>query len=202
MEDKRGELYRCAKELFSQKGFKDTNVADITKMAKVSVGTFYNYYPSKDKLFMEIYIEENRKMAKGLLDSIDLGQEPMVLIKRLLSLNMERMLANPILCQWYNRDVSGRIEKLYREEEGLNSADFMYKVFYDLVQKWQAEGKMRSAIGAEMIMAIFGAIIKLGFYKEEMGLQYFPQLQDHLTELVLQGLTDCRAAGGGGKSPA
>lgn len=202
MEDKRAELYRCAKELFSQKGFKDTNVADITKMARVSVGTFYNYYPSKDKLFMEIYMEENSEMTKGLLESVDLSQEPMALIKHLLALNMERTLSNPILCQWYNRDVFGRIEKLYREENGLDSADFMYKAFYVLVQKWQAEGKMRSDINAEMIMAIFGAIIKIGFYKEEIGLKYFPQLQDYLTEFVLTGLTDCRIAGGGDKAPA
>ncbi len=202
MEDKRVELYRCAKELFSQNGFKDTNVADITKMARVSVGTFYNYFPSKDKLFMEIYIEENREMTKGLLESVDLSQEPMALIKHLLALNMERTLSNPILCQWYNRDVFGKIEKLYREENGLDSADFMYQAFYVLVQKWQAEGKMRSDINAEMIMAIFGAIIKIGFYKEEIGLKYFPQLQDYLTDFVLTGLTDCRITGDGDKAPA
>lgn len=43
MEDKKMELFNRGKELFSAKGFKDTNVADITKMAGVSVGTFYNY---------------------------------------------------------------------------------------------------------------------------------------------------------------
>lgn len=201
MEDKRTELYRCAKELFSNKGFKDTNVADITKAAGVGVGTFYNYYSSKEKLFMDIYMEENSRLSKELLASIDLSQEPIALIKQLLILNMEKMLANPILCQWYNRDVFGKIEKLFREETGSEANDFMYQTFYVLVQKWQAEGKMRSDIGSEMIMAIFGAIIKVGFYKEEIGLKYFPQLQDYLTEFVLKGLTDCRGAGCGDKAP-
>ncbi len=202
MEDKRAELFKCAKELFSQKGFKDTNVADITKAAGVGVGTFYNYYPSKDKLFMDIFMEENRQLSKGLLESVDLNREPIALIKDLLTLNMEGMLASPILSQWYNRDVSGKIEKLYREENGLDSVDFMYHTFSVLVKKWQGEGKMRSDIDSEMIMAIFGAIIKIGFYKEDIGLKYFPELQDRLTEFVLKGLTDCRSAGGGGKAPA
>ena len=202
VEDKRTELYRCAKELFSKKGFKDTNVADITKAAGFGVGTFYNYYSSKEKLFMEIYMEENNHLSKDLLASIDLSQEPITLIKQLLILNMEKMLANPILCQWYNRDVSGRIEKLFREETGSEANNFLYQTFYVLVQKWQAEGKMRSDIDSEMIMAIFGAIIKIGFYKEEIGLKYFPQLQDYLTEFVLKGLTDCRGAGNGNKAPA
>jgi len=29
-----------------------------------------------------------------------------------------------------------------------------------------------------------------GYNKEEIGLQYFPELQDHLTDFVLKGLTD------------
>ena len=202
MEDKKAELYRCGKELFSTKGFKDTNVADITKLAGVGVGTFYNYYSSKEKLFLEIYIDENSQMTKRILDRINMELEPEVLIKQLLAMNMEEMMANPILSQWYNRDVFSKIEKLYREENGLDSVDFMYHTFYVMVQKWQGEGKMRTDIDGEMIMAIFGAVIKIGFYKEEIGLKFFPRLQDLLTDFVLKGLTDCRGAGDGAKTPA
>ncbi len=202
MEDKKAELYRCGKELFSTKGFKDTNVADITKLAGVGVGTFYNYYSSKEKLFLEIYIDENSQMTKRILDRINMELEPEVLIRQLLAMNMEEMMANPILSQWYNRDVFSKIEKLYREENGLDSVDFMYHTFYVMVQKWQAEGKMRTDIDGEMIMAIFGAVIKIGFYKEEIGLKFFPRLQDLLTDFVLKGLTDCRGAGDGAKTPA
>jgi AcrR family transcriptional regulator len=53
MEDKRKLLYDCAKELFGVKGFKDTNISEITQKAGVAVGTFYKYYPSKEKLFMD-----------------------------------------------------------------------------------------------------------------------------------------------------
>ena len=51
MKDKKTDIFNCGKELFSSKGFKDTNVSDITKVAGMGVGTFYNYYDSKEKLF-------------------------------------------------------------------------------------------------------------------------------------------------------
>jgi len=191
MEDKKTVLLNCAKELFATKGFKDTNVADITRQAGFSVGTFYNYFPSKDKLFVEILEQETAELMKRIMKSIDLSDDPAKLIRRLLVLNMEGMLANPILRQWYNPDVYNKIEKLFREEDGLQAMDFLYRDFLTLVQKWQAEGKMRADIGSEMIMAIFGAIIRIGYHKEEIGLQYFPELQDHLTDFVLQGLTNC-----------
>ncbi|HWT76424.1 MAG TPA: TetR/AcrR family transcriptional regulator [Mobilitalea sp.] len=191
MEDKRTVLFNCAKELFATKGFKDTNVADITKQAGFSVGTFYNYYASKDKLFVELLQQETADLMKRIMKSINLDDDPIKLIKQLLVLNMEGMLSNPILSQWYNPDVYSKIEKLFREEDGIQAMDFLYRDFLSLVQKWQTEGKMRSDISSEMIMAIFGAIIRIGYHKEEIGLQYFPELQDHMTDFVLKGLTDC-----------
>lgn len=191
MEDKKIMLFNCAKELFASKGFKDTNVADITKSAGFSVGTFYNYYPSKDKLFVEILKQETVQLMEKIMKTINLNDEPVNLIKQMLNLNMEGMLSNPILSQWYNPDIYNKVEKLFREENGLQAFDFLYRDFLILVQKWQEERKMRSDISSEVIMAIFGAIIRIGYYKEEIGLKYFPELQDHLTDFVLKGLTDC-----------
>lgn len=194
-EDKKTSLYQTAWELFAAKGLKDTSVADITGKAGYSVGTFYNYYASKDKLFLEIMERETGQLMRGILQTLDLNDDPVRLIKRLLALNMEGMLANPILRQWYNPEVSGKIERLFRED-GLNTMDFLYRDFHKLVRQWQREGKMRADIDSGMIMALFGAIIRIGYYKEEVGLQYFPALQDHLTDFVLRGLTDCAAGNG------
>jgi len=110
----------------------------------------------------------------------------------MMLLNIQGMEANPILRQWFNPDVFGKIEKLFREENGLGAMDFLYGHFKQQVEAWQAEGKMRSDLGSELIMAIFGAIINLGAHKEEIGLQYFPELQEYIAEFVLKGLTDCR----------
>ena len=196
MADKREDILRCGRELFSTKGFKATNIAEITKMAGIATGTFYIYYPSKEKLFMEIYLEENAKLAKKVMDSINLDDEPTKLILQMLALNMAGMQSNPILSQWYNRDVFDKIERLYREENGLDSVDFLYKEFILIVQKWQLEGKMRNDISSEMIMAMFGAIITVGTHKEEIGLQYFPKVQDYMTEFILKGLTDTGKSSG------
>lgn len=190
MKDKREALFDCAKQLFATRGYRDTAVADITGMAGFAVGTFYRYYPSKDKLFMEILMAETTALMKGILSTLNMDDGPVTLIKQLLARNMEGMLSNPILVQWYQPDVYGKIETLFREENGLDAMTFLYRDFLELVQKWQKDGKMRADISSEMIMAIFSAILHIGYHKEEIGLVYFPALQDHLTDFVLQGLTD------------
>ena len=64
MEDKKEDILNCGRKIFSSKGFKNTNVSDITKMAELGTGTFYNYYSSKEQLFIEIFLEENLKLKK------------------------------------------------------------------------------------------------------------------------------------------
>ncbi len=188
MNDTRTALFDCGKKLFERNGFKNTNVSDITKSAKIGTGTFYNYYSSKEELFMEIYMEENEVLKRTILKSIDFNQEPQSLIKELMRLNFEGMKSNPILKEWYNKDVSDKIELYFREQKGMKGLDFMYQDFIEIINKWQTEGKMRSDINSEMIMAIFTAIITIETHKEEIGLQYFPQILEYLTEFTMKCL--------------
>ncbi len=191
MDNKKTQIYDSAKELFSLKGFKDTNVSDITKKAGVAVGTFYNYYSSKEKLFMDIFLDENIKLKKSCLQSIDLNNSPLEVVRQMLGLNVQGMKANPILREWYNRSVFIRIEQIYREENGLENFDFLYDSFYEIILKWQEEGKMRRDIDSKMIMTIFAAIINVDTHKEEIGIQYFPELLDYMSEFIMKGLTGC-----------
>ena len=102
------------------------------------------------------------------------------------------MSSNPILKEWYNKEVFNKIEQNFREEQGLERLDFIYNDFSEIIKKWQTEGKMRSDIDNGMIMAVFKAIVTIETHKEEIGLEYFPQLIDYLTEFIIRGLTDCK----------
>ena len=191
MEVKKSLIYDCAKELFINNGFKDTNISDITKKAGMAVGTFYNYYPSKEKLFMDIFLEENVKLKKDCMRALDLSQKPLDVIRQMMALNLDGMKKNPILKEWYNKYVFDKMEKIFSEENGIQSVDFLYDSFLEIVKQWQDEGKMRSDIDSNMIMRIFAAIINVDTHKEEIGLEYFPQILDHMTEFIIKGLTDC-----------
>jgi len=188
LKDTKTILFNCGKELFSRNGFKDTNVSDITKTSGIGTGTFYNYYSSKDELFMEIYLEENEKLKKKIMKSVNMDQDPGSVVKELMLLNLKGMKSNPILKEWYNKEVSVKIENYFREQKGLNRLDFMYQDFFQIIKRWQEEGKIRNDIDSTMIMAIFTSIITIEIHKEEIGLQYFPEILDYLTDFTMKGL--------------
>ncbi|MHB8062664.1 MAG: TetR/AcrR family transcriptional regulator [Ruminiclostridium sp.] len=192
MEDKKTDIFNCGKELFSSKGFKDTNVSDITKMAGIGVGTFYSYYSSKEQLFMEIYMKENEKLKKSF-ESVDIDVDPIKAIKEILSFNFIGMNSNPILKEWYNRDFFSKLEKEFLKQGGMKSIEeLMNRDTAGLIKKWKTQGKIRDDLDDNLILALFNAIPYIEIHKEEIGLQYFPQLLDYLMEFIMKGLTDCQ----------
>jgi AcrR family transcriptional regulator len=61
-------LFRCALQLFADKGFPNVTVEDITEAADVGKGTFFNYFESKDHVLgvmAEIQLAKVGKAAQA-----------------------------------------------------------------------------------------------------------------------------------------
>nr|WP_315024519.1 TetR/AcrR family transcriptional regulator [uncultured Aminipila sp.] len=191
MEDKKVDIFNCGKELFSSKGFKDTNVSDITKIAGIAVGTFYNYYSSKEKLFIEIYLKENKKLKTSIMESIDLDGDPVEVVKEAISLNLKGMNSNPILREWYNRDLFSKLEKEFYQEGGMVAVyELMNSSTAELIKKWKVEKKIRNDLDDEFILSLFNSVPYIEIHKQEIGISHFPQIIDYLVEFIMKGLTD------------
>jgi AcrR family transcriptional regulator len=161
-------------------------------MAGLGVGTFYNYYSSKEKLFLEIFRKENEILKKSIVESVNLDDdEPAKVMREVMLLNLSGMNSNPILKEWYNWDVFSKLEQSYSEEDIKNDTYFMYDIFAELIKKWQTEGKIRNDIDFKLILAFFTAVINIDTHKSEIGIQYFPQILNYLGEFIIKGLTDC-----------
>lgn len=91
----------------------------------MAVGTFYKYYPSKEKLFMDIFLDENAKLKNHCLQSLDFTKNPLEVVGQMMALNTEGLNASPILREWNNKAVFSKIEQLYREENGIQAVDFL-----------------------------------------------------------------------------
>jgi AcrR family transcriptional regulator len=191
--DKKADIFNSGRELFYSKGFKDTNVSDIAKLAGVGVGTFYNYYSSKEKLFVEIYLKENEDLKKQLFKYINPNDDPVTLVTKLVTQNIIAINSNMILKEWYNKDLFSKLEQSFYEQGGMESMDeLMQSGRAELIKLWKAEGKIRADLDDEMIIAIFNSILYVDLHKREIGIQHFPKILLYLTEFIMKGLTDCR----------
>jgi len=72
----RERLVRCALRLFAERGFVATTVEDITNLADVGKGTFFNYFPSKEHVFAARAQGQAEKVA-GLVVQARASTDPM-----------------------------------------------------------------------------------------------------------------------------
>ena len=192
MIDKKAVILDSGRELFYSKGFKCTKVSDIAKMAGIGVGTFYNYYSSKEKLFLEVYIKESEDVKKRMVEYIDLNDDPVTLVTKFVTQNISAMNSNLILKEWYNRDLFSKLKQYFYEQGGLESIDeFMHSGKARLNKKWKADGGIRDDLNDELISAMFNAILYIDIHKSEIGIKHFPQILHYITEFIMKGLTDC-----------
>lgn len=63
IENLRETIVQEGRKLLSNKGYKELNVREIAKKSNIALGTFYNYFSTKDELILEIVREDWRKIS-------------------------------------------------------------------------------------------------------------------------------------------
>jgi len=78
-------LIKTAEELFMEEGYDAVNIRRIAKASGVAVGTVYNYFSSKDELYLEVLKDSWDKtmevLSQILLETSDLDDKLMKFIK-------------------------------------------------------------------------------------------------------------------------
>lgn len=78
--------------LFSLKGFLSTSIGDILKATDASKGGFYNHFPTKEALFLEVLDEARRVWRERCLSGLDEIESPVAKIVKLLENYRDRYL--------------------------------------------------------------------------------------------------------------
>jgi AcrR family transcriptional regulator len=78
-------LFRCALQLFAERGFSNVTVEEITEAADVGKGTFFNYFESKDHVLGVMAEIQLGKVAEALALA-DQNEQPIQAVVRRLFL--------------------------------------------------------------------------------------------------------------------
>jgi len=67
----RDAIFKAAQKLFNQKGFENTSVKDITEQVDIAQSTFFNYFPRKEDILVEIFKRKLPFLKKKCQDILE-----------------------------------------------------------------------------------------------------------------------------------
>ena len=138
--DKKQALKTAAYDVFSKKGYKATGISEIARQAGVAVGSFYNYYESKEAIFLDIYIDENNRVRQAMIEELDWKIDMIELISQLFAQSRALVSSNKILAEWYNPAIADELHSYYSSEEGKVANPFHQFLVKTFTNRMQSEG--------------------------------------------------------------
>jgi AcrR family transcriptional regulator len=69
-------ILNTARRMFKKYGMQKTNVEDIARLSKVAKATIYNYFGSKDQVYMEVLNREVIDISSRITDAVNQVESP------------------------------------------------------------------------------------------------------------------------------
>lgn len=82
-------IFRSALALFAERGFAGTTIEQITERADVGKGTFFNYFPSKEHIFLALG-EIQLGVVEAALEDAQQGRDPIYEVLKRLAVSLTR----------------------------------------------------------------------------------------------------------------
>lgn len=200
-EDRKNQILDCAQGLFFERGYDNTTVNDILKVAKVSKGGFYHHYASKSELLYDLGERLAQQSASVLQPVLELVDKPALERLNLVFSETRRMKKAEVPA------LVASFRMLFREENAslymrINRAvsKAISPIISTIIQDGIEEGIFKvtdARATADMIISIGGSSHELlGVTLDTRGTEFADQAAEQLkASLDLQNLTIDRLLG-------
>lgn len=173
-DEKRKSIVHAAIKVFSEKGYNDTSIKNITDEAQVSVGTFYSYFTSKEDIILRLYDKvENviidiassfstRKkfdIAKGFTCSI-----AEIVLASVRNEELTRMLF--VKCLGADSKFEEKYWQIFNAVK-----DYLRKVLFNLREKKHITASNTETFSIMLTQSVFGMILYWLNSKDSMNIE-------------------------------
>jgi len=114
----RADLIEAGHELFARYGFDRTRVSDVTDAAGIGTSTFYQFFDSKEALYLAVLIAERGRLFETLEAEVAAAETPREEAETILRTTLGQVRSNPLIRRLF---VDGEIRRI---DEQLNGTSY------------------------------------------------------------------------------
>ena len=116
----RGELTEAGHELFALHGFDRTRVSDVTDAAGIGTSTFYQFFDSKEELYLAVLVAERERLFDQLEAAVAEAETPRAEAETILRTTLGQVRSNPLIRRLF---VDGEIRRVEAQLDGASFGD-------------------------------------------------------------------------------
>ncbi|SEQ91978.1 TetR/AcrR family transcriptional regulator [Natrinema salaciae] len=186
----RESLRDTGRDLFTRRGIRATTISELTEPAGIGTGTFYQYFDSKEALYIDILEQESKEVIPRLLrESFEAHDDPETAIIALLEQSLNEIESNPIFRQVLIEEQElARIREQVPDEEASEKRESAIEHFLPYIESWYDEGRVTGS-DPKTIAHTIRAVVRLAHEKDRIGEERYPAVRETLIEAVAAGLT-------------
>jgi AcrR family transcriptional regulator len=184
----RSELLEAGRELFAQYGLAKTTIADLTGEVGIGTSTFYQFYDSKEALYLAVLDREGEAIARQLAEEgVMEGDDPETVVSGFLRALFDEIETNPLVRQLVVSDELDRLRQYRtpeeREAERTEEVETIRAFTDPFVEAGAVHGE-----DPELVARAVGAIPYLTLHEEDIGSEHYPAVRDFVIETFARGL--------------
>lgn len=147
----------AAIQIFGRTGFRDTKIADIASEARVATGTLYNYFSSKEDIFLSI-LDDGRERLTAEIELRAEIEDPLVRLRELVRLLFEFLEEHGALFAIYMQ--IGGCPVGFKQEPDTGDEAFRQFILSQLIAALSEAGdRVRRDHSAETLAMALGGLI-------------------------------------------
>lgn len=157
-EERKDKILDAALECFSTKGYYASTVDDIVKYSKLSKGSVYNYFKSKEEIFLSLLQQRSeanlQELTAGLAEISSSVEKLRYWIRTDLpyNVNKKKFMHVHIESWLYAADVP-HVKAVLKE-----SFDTLFKLTQDIIVQGQEAGEIKQDINPNAAAAMFWSL--------------------------------------------
>ncbi|MFE3544636.1 TetR/AcrR family transcriptional regulator [Nocardia sp. NPDC059177] len=175
----------AALDLFAERGFHATGVAEIGAKADVQRGALYYHIGSKEELLWQILLDYTRPLLDAAERIVAAGTDPVHTLRLLIRSHVELIITHRRAVAVHLRDADALTGDRAAELQRLR--DRLQRHWQDVIDAGHAAGALRSADHV-VTNSVLGMLNSLGFWYRERGARSPAEIADILIDTVLSGL--------------
>ncbi len=103
----RAEILDVALELFSEKGFHNVTMQEISRKSEFSVGTLYKFFPNKEELYRALFLEKAEEFNLVMQEALERNDDEITAIRNFIEQHIRLFMENLRFVQLYLAETRG-----------------------------------------------------------------------------------------------